>query len=70
MKKKIHPQQFLTKIKCVCGQVYELPGTKKELFVEICRNCSPVFTGREETKPIIGRVEKFLKKQARSRPKS
>lgn len=70
MKKEIHPQQFLTKVKCACGQVYELISTKKEIFVEICRNCSPVFTGKEETKPIIGRVEKFLKKQARSKSSS
>ncbi|MCS7200711.1 MAG: 50S ribosomal protein L31 [Patescibacteria group bacterium] len=70
MKKGVHPQQFLAKIKCACGQVYEIPSTKKEILVEICRNCSPVFTGKEETKPVIGRVERFLKKQARSKKSS
>jgi large subunit ribosomal protein L31 len=62
MKKNIHPQYFLAKIKCACGAEYEIPATKKEIFVEICRNCSPVFTGKEETKVVMGRVEKFLKR--------
>jgi large subunit ribosomal protein L31 len=62
MKKKIHPQYFLAKVKCACGAQYEIPSTKKEIFVEICRNCSPVFTGKEETKVVMGQVEKFLKR--------
>jgi large subunit ribosomal protein L31 len=66
MKKKIHPQIFLAKIKCVCGSEYEIPSTKKEILVEICKNCSPIFTGREETKTKVGRVEKFIKRQSRS----
>lgn len=69
MKKKIHPQYFLAKVKCACGAEYEIPATKKEIFVEVCRNCSPLFTGKEETKPIIGRVEKFLKRQAKKKEK-
>jgi len=67
MKKKIHPQYFLAKVKCACGAEYEIPATKKEIFVEICRNCSPIFTGKEETKTIVGQVEKFLKRQRRKK---
>lgn len=63
MKKKIHPQYFLAKVKCACGAEFETPATKKEIIVEICKNCSPLFTGKEETKVIIGQVEKFLKRQ-------
>lgn len=63
MKKKIHPQYFLAKVKCACGAEFEIPATKKEIIVEICKNCSPLFTGKEETKVIIGQVEKFLKRQ-------
>ncbi len=65
MKKGIHPQIFLAKVKCACGAEYEIATTKKEIFVEICRQCSPIFTGKEETKAIIGRVEKFKKRQAK-----
>jgi large subunit ribosomal protein L31 len=67
MKKKIHPQYFLAKVKCACGAEYEIPATKKEIFVEICRNCSPIFTGKEETKAVVGQVEKFLKRQRRKK---
>jgi large subunit ribosomal protein L31 len=67
MKKKIHPQYFLAKVKCACGAEYEIPTTKKEIFVEICRNCSPVFTGKEETKVVMGQVEKFLKRAGKKK---
>lgn len=67
MKKNIHPQIFLAKIKCACGAEYEIPAAKKEMIVEICRKCSPIFTGKEETKVIMGRVEKFLKRQKKQK---
>jgi len=69
MKKNIHPQYILTKVKCACGAEYEIYGTKKEIFVESCRACSPIFTGKEETKVVVGRVEKFLKRQAKTKQK-
>ena len=69
MKKNIHPQIFLTKIKCACGAEYEIPSTKKEIVVEACRNCAPIFTGKEETKVIIGQVEKFLQRQRKAKSK-
>lgn len=67
MKKKIHPQYILTKVKCACGAEYEVYGTKKEIFVEACKNCSPLFTGKEETKVLVGRVEKFLKRYSKKK---
>jgi large subunit ribosomal protein L31 len=67
MKKGIHPQYFLAKIKCACGAEYEIPATKKEIFVEVCRQCSPIFTGEEQTRVIVGRVEKFLKRQSKKK---
>jgi len=67
MKKKIHPQYILTKVRCACGAEYEVYGTKKEIFVESCRSCSPLFTGKEETKVIVGRVERFIKKYSKKK---
>jgi len=69
MKKNIHPNYQIAKIKCICGAEYEIPSTKKEIIVEICRNCSPIFTGKEESKVIIGRVEKFLKRAQKKKQK-
>lgn len=67
MKKEIHPQYFLAKIKCVCGAEYEIPSTKPEITVEVCKNCSPLFTGKEEIKPIMKRVDRFLKRQQKKK---
>lgn len=64
MKKKIHPQYTLTKVKCACGAVYEIPGTANQIEIEICKNCSPLFTGTEEKRAILGQVEKFLKRKS------
>ncbi|MCS7183881.1 MAG: 50S ribosomal protein L31 [Patescibacteria group bacterium] len=62
MKKKIHPSYFKTTVKCACGQKYEVFSTEKEISVEICRNCSPIFIGTEEKKVVTGQIEKFRKK--------
>ncbi|BCX15323.1 MAG: 50S ribosomal protein L31 [Candidatus Parcubacteria bacterium] len=63
MKQQIHPKIFAAKVKCVCGEEYEVKATKPEILTEICSRCSPVFTGQEEKKVIIGQVEKFLRRQ-------
>jgi ribosomal protein L31 len=54
-------------VKCACGAEYEIPATKKEILVEICRKCSPIFTGKEETKVVMGQVEKFLKRAGKKK---
>lgn len=63
MKQKIHPEIFIAKVICVCGEEYEVKATKTEILTEICKRCSPVFTGQEEKKVVIGQVEKFLRRQ-------
>ncbi|MCL4358381.1 MAG: 50S ribosomal protein L31 [Patescibacteria group bacterium] len=65
MKKKIHPVYQFATVKCVCGASYQIPSTKKIIEVEVCKNCSPVFTGKEERRVILGQVEKFKKRQAK-----
>ncbi|GIW66304.1 MAG: 50S ribosomal protein L31 [Candidatus Parcubacteria bacterium] len=62
MKNKIHPPYFKTTVKCACGQTYEVYSTLKEINIEICKNCSPIFIGTEEKKVITGQVEKFRRK--------
>ena len=70
MKKIIHPQYIITKVTCACGAIYEIPGTAKQIEVEICKNCSPLFTGNEEKRAVLGQVEKFLKRKAKAKPKA
>ncbi|MCG0239561.1 MAG: 50S ribosomal protein L31 [Firmicutes bacterium] len=64
MPKDIHPPYEQTTITCACGAVYHVGSTKKNIRVDVCGNCHPVYTGarittRTETG---GRIERFRKK--------
>jgi len=60
MKKDIHPEYFPnTKVSCACGNVFYIGSTKKEIAVEICYACHPLYTGKEKLIDTAGRVEKF-----------
>ncbi|HHY36297.1 MAG TPA: 50S ribosomal protein L31 [Firmicutes bacterium] len=62
MKKGIHPEYYRTTITCACGAIFETGSTKKELRVEICSQCHPLFTGQQKIVDTGGRVERFRKK--------
>jgi large subunit ribosomal protein L31 len=64
MKAGIHPVYELTKIVCVCGNVFETRTTvgKDELHVEICASCHPFFTGKQKLVDKAGRVERFRRR--------
>ncbi|MCD6270462.1 50S ribosomal protein L31 [bacterium] len=63
MKKGIHPQYYHNaKVRCVCGNVFEIGSTKKHIETEICFKCHPFYTGKEKIIDSAGRVEKFQKK--------
>ena len=69
MRTDIHPTYYSeASVTCAsCGKTWKTGSTKKELRVEICSNCHPVWTG--EMGRIIdteGQVDRFYKKlQAR-----
>ncbi len=61
MKKSIQPTYFnQVEISCACGAKLVsgsvVPGP---LFVEICSNCHPFYTGEKKLIDTEGRVEKF-----------
>jgi len=62
MKPNIHPKYTDTVIKCACGNEIKTKSTAKDLRVEICSNCHPFYTGRQNIVDTAGRVEKFKKK--------
>lgn len=65
MKTDIHPTYFpKAKVTCACGNVFTVGSTKETISVEICSNCHPFFTGRENLVDTAGRVDKFKKRQA------
>ncbi|OGX03253.1 MAG: 50S ribosomal protein L31 [Omnitrophica bacterium RIFCSPLOWO2_12_FULL_50_11] len=62
MKSGIHPNYGPAVIRCVCGNVIETKSTKREITVEICSACHPLFTGRQKLVDTAGRIDKFQKK--------
>jgi large subunit ribosomal protein L31 len=62
MKEGIHPQYNKVKVTCACGETFETGSTKKEIRVEICSKCHPMFTGKQRIIDTGGQVEKFKKR--------
>ncbi|HOK20948.1 MAG TPA: 50S ribosomal protein L31 [Candidatus Paceibacterota bacterium] len=63
MKKDIHPKYYpKAKVKCACGNVFEIGATVPEMEVEICSACHPFYTGKEKIIDTAGRVDKFKKR--------
>ncbi len=65
MKKGIHPEYHRAIARCACGNEFEVGSTLKEIRVEICSRCHPMFTGRQKIIDTAGRIEKFRKKYER-----
>ena len=66
MKSDIHPEYHEATVRCACGNEFTVGSTLKEIKVEICSNCHPFFTGKQQLVDTEGRVEKFLKKYGKT----
>jgi len=65
MKSKIHPVSFSdANVVCSCGNTFTTGSTKKEIKVEVCYKCHPLYTGEHRFLDVKGRVETFKRKQA------
>ena len=65
MKKDIHPKYNIkTKATCACGAIFEVGSTMPEIKMEICSQCHPFYTGKENLLDTAGRVERFNKRRA------
>jgi large subunit ribosomal protein L31 len=69
MKKDIHPEYHQAKVTCVCGESFVTGSTKKEIRVEICSKCHPLFTGKQRIVDSGGQVEKFQKRFGKTQKK-
>ncbi len=67
MKPDIHPEYYETTIRCACGNEIVTRATKKDIRVEICSNCHPLYTGKQKLVDTEGRVERFMKKYGNKR---
>lgn len=66
MKKEIHPKYNPNaKVRCACGNNFEVGSTKELIETEICSKCHPFYTGKEKIMDVMGKVEKFKKRMAK-----
>ncbi len=65
MKEKIHPKWFSeARVHCACGSTFTTGSTLKEIHVEICSACHPLFTGQQKFVDTAGRVDRFNQRLA------
>ncbi len=67
MREGIHPDYFQTTIRCACGHEINTRATKKDIRVEICSNCHPLYTGKQKVMDTEGRIDRFMKKYGNKR---
>ena len=67
MKENLHPQYFTNaKVVCACGNTFTTGSTRPELHVEICSNCHPFYTGRQNLIDTAGTIDKFKKRATKA----
>ena len=54
---------------CACGNTFTTGSTLKEIHVEICSACHPLFTGQQKFVDTAGRVDKFNQRVAAANKK-
>ncbi|MBU2576066.1 50S ribosomal protein L31 [Patescibacteria group bacterium] len=60
MKKDTHPTYHTNaKVVCACGNAFNTGSTEKEIRTEICAECHPFYTGKQNLIDTAGRVERF-----------
>ncbi len=62
MKKDAHPKYKEATFSCICGNKVKTRSTKGDIHVEICSNCHPLYTGKQNIVDTAGRVERFRRK--------
>ena len=68
MKPKIHPAYHEIEVRCACGNTFKTRSTKKDIRLEICSACHPLFTGKQKLIDSAGMVERFRRRYAKNEP--
>ncbi len=66
MKQDIHPTYVEATVTCACGNQFTTRSTQPSIRVDICSNCHPFYTGRQNIVDTEGRVERFRNKYAKA----
>ncbi|MFC1721432.1 50S ribosomal protein L31 [Patescibacteria group bacterium] len=60
MKTKVHPTYHPdATVTCSCGNSFTTGSTVKDIHVEICAACHPLYTGKSKLVDTTGQVDKF-----------
>ena len=62
MKSNLHPEMKEATVTCACGATFKTMSTKDKIEVEVCSECHPFYTGKQNRASRAGRVDKFNKK--------
>ena len=64
MKPNIHPAQNQVLAKCICGNEFNFNSAldSQVVHIEVCNQCHPFFTGKQQVVKVAGRVENFASK--------
>ncbi|MDO8471560.1 MAG: 50S ribosomal protein L31 [bacterium] len=67
MKQGIHPETHLVHANCACGSTYNIEmATNEDLAIEVCSQCHPFYTGKQNLIDTAGRVDKFKERQLKT----
>jgi len=70
-KADIHPKYYpKAKVRCSCGNVFEVGSTKENIETEVCSACHSFYTGKEKMIDAMGQVQKFRERLAKKRKKT
>lgn len=68
MKADIHSQYFPeAQVVCACGNRFTVGSTREVIYVELCSNCHPFYTGQQKFVDSVGKIEKFRQKQEKAK---
>ncbi len=63
MKAGIHPEYKEITATCSCGSVINTRSTVgKDLYLDVCSECHPFYTGKQRVVDTGGRVDRFKKR--------
>lgn len=61
------PEYHQVKVECDCGNTFEIGSTRKrDISVEICSACHPLYTGKKKLIDTTGRVKRFKEMMKKS----
>ena len=62
-----HPETHVVDVTCAtCGAGFTLRSTAESLSVDVCSNCHPAFTGKQQDAAHGSRIDRFNRRRARA----